>query len=325
VRALNVLIWHVHGSWTTSFVQGRHRYILPVDDRRSAAGAGRARTWTWPDSAVEVPYDDGPTTDVDVVILQRPEDETLARRWLGGRVPGRDVPAVWLEHNAPQGRISEMVHPAANRDDLVIVHVTPTNSLFWDAGATPVRIIEHGIVDPGHRYTGDLARAAIVVNEPLRRGRVAGTDLLPHFAAVSPIDVFGMKVQELEGQSWLTPSHTALHEDLPQHQLHVELPRRRVYVHPFRWTSLGLSLVEAMHLGMPVIALATTETPDVVPAEAGFVSNRMDVLLDGLRLLVADPELAQQMGKAARATALERHGIERFLREWDHLLEEVTA
>jgi hypothetical protein len=31
------------------------------------------------------------------------------------------------------------------------------------------------------------------------------------------------------------------------------------------------------------------------------------------------------MGKAARAAALERHGIDRFLREWDHVLEEVTT
>jgi glycosyltransferase involved in cell wall biosynthesis len=325
VRPLNILIWHVHGSWTTSFVQGPHRYLLPVDDARSAAGAGRARTWTWPESAVEVPYKDGPSTDVDVVVLQRVEDEDLATRWLGGRVPGRDVPAVWLEHNAPQGRIADMLHPAADRDDLVVVHVTATNALFWDTGSTPVRVIEHGVIDPGHRFTGALARAAIVVNDPVRRGRVTGTDLLARFARVTPVDIFGMRVERLAETGWYSPSRVTLHEDLPQDHLHELMAMRRAYVHPFRWTSLGLSLVEAMHLGMPVVALATTETPDVVPSEAGFVSNRMDVLLDGLRLLMADRELAQQMGKAARAAAIERHGIERFLREWDQVLEEVTA
>ena len=39
------------------------------------------------------------------------------------------------------------------------------------------------------------------------------------------------------------------------------MARRRLYLHPVRWTSLGLSLLEAMHLGMPVVALATTEVP----------------------------------------------------------------
>ena len=46
--------------------------------------------------------------------------------------------------------------------------------------------------------------------------------------------------------------------DLPQGRLHEAMARRRVYLHPMRWTSLGLSLIEAMHLGMPVVALART-------------------------------------------------------------------
>jgi glycosyltransferase involved in cell wall biosynthesis len=186
-------------------------------------------------------------------------------------------------------------------------------------------VIEHGIPDPGNRYTGDLERGAVVVNEPLRRARVAGADLLPHFAAHVPLDVYGMKVDSLDGQPWFDPSRIGVYEDLPQERLHTEMARRRVYVHLFRWTSLGLSLVEAMFLGMPIVALATTETPDVVPPDAGFVSNRLDALRDGLRLLCAEPELAHQMGKAARAAAHERHGLERFLGDWDRLLEEVTA
>ena len=67
-------------------------------------------------------------------------------------------------------------------------------------------------------------------------------------------------------------------DDLPQDCLHDELARRRVYLHPIRWTSLGLSLLEAMHLAMPVVALATTEVAEAVPPEAGVVSTDVDVL-----------------------------------------------
>jgi hypothetical protein len=64
----------------------------------------------WPASAVEVTRDELRDTDVDVVVLQRPEELThLAEAWLGRR-PGRDIPAVYLEHNTPQGRIAEMRH-----------------------------------------------------------------------------------------------------------------------------------------------------------------------------------------------------------------------
>jgi glycosyltransferase involved in cell wall biosynthesis len=115
------------------------------------------------------------------------------------------------------------------------------------------------------------------------------------------------------------------HGDLPHGALHAEMARRRAYLHPIRWTSLGLSLLEAMHLGMPVVALATTEVPEAVPAEAGIVSNDLDVLAAALQRLMDDPEEAHERGRAARAAALRRYGLDRFLSDWDDMLAEVTA
>jgi len=103
------------------------------------------------------------------------------------------------------------------------------------------------------------------------------------------------------------------------------MARRRVYLHPIRWTSLGFSLLEAMYLGMPVVALSTTEVPEAVPPEAGVVSNRMEMLTAGLRRFMNDPELARSAGKAARVAALERYSLERFLRDWHALLAEVAG
>jgi hypothetical protein len=310
---MRILLWHVHGSWTTAFVQGHHHYLVPVVPDRGPDGRGRAQTWRWPTSVEEVPPERLANEPVDVVVLQRPQDEALATRWLGGRRPGRDVPAVWLEHNAPQGHIAEMRHPVADRDDLTLVHVTHFNALFWDAGRTRTRVVEHGVVDPGPRYTGELPRAAVVVNEPGRRGRVTGTDLLAALGRDVPVDLFGIGAGALGGIG-----------DLPQAALHAAMAQRRVYLHPVRWTSLGLSLIEAMQLGMPVVALATTEVPEAVPPQAGVISTRVDVLRGALRALVEDSEQARAMGKAARAFALERYGLARFLADWDALLTEVV-
>ena len=313
---MNVLLWHVHGSWTTALVQGGHTYLLPVLPDRGPDGRGRARTWEWPPDAVEVTPQQAAEVDVDVVLLQRPHElNGLAERWLGGRRPGRDVPAVYIEHNAPQGRIAEMRHPAADRPDLVVCHVTHFNAVFWDCGSTPTRVIEHGVVDPGYRYTGETPRAAVVINEARRRARVTGTDLLDRFSADGvPLDLFGIDAAALGGA-----------EDVPQHRLHDEMARRRVYLHPIRWTSLGLSLIEAMHLGMPVVALATTEAPEAVPADAGVVSTRVDVLAAAARDFLADADRAREAGLAGRMSALDRYGQERFLADWNDLLEEVTA
>lgn len=297
---MRILLWHVHGAWTTAFVAGQHDYVVPVLPDRSADGRGLARTYAWPGRVSERSPAELRGEPFDAVLLQRPHEEALVRRWLGYRPP-----AIYVEHNAPQGRIAEMRHPAADRDDLTLVHVTHFNALFWDAGATPTRVIEHGIADPGERYTGELARAAVVINEARRRGRVTGTDLLARFA---PLDLFGIG--------------SAL--DLPQAELHVAMARRRAYLHPIRWTSLGLSLLEAMQLGMPVVALGTTEAHEAVPPAAGYVSTRIDVLQRGLRRLLADPDEARERGRAARGACLARYGLARFLADWDALLDAVA-
>jgi len=310
---MRILLWHVHGSWTTAFVHGRHDYCVPVLPDRGPDGLGIARTYRWPEEVVELAPAALAEQDFDVVILQRPHELELAEQWLGRR-PGRDLPAVYVEHNAPQGRINDMRHPIAGRDDILLVHVTHFNELFWDADGTPTRVIEHGIVDPGPRYTGELPRAAVVINEARRRGRVTGTDLLERFEQAAPLDVFGMDAAALGGI-----------EDLPHERLHDEMARRRVYLHPIRWTSLGLSLLEAMHLGMPVVALGATEVFEAVPAAAGVVSTRVEVLADAVHRLSADRDEAAELGRSARAAALERYGLERFLTDWDDVLKEVAG
>ncbi|MFG3689864.1 glycosyltransferase family 1 protein, partial [Micromonospora sp. NPDC047740] len=120
---MNILVWHVHGSWTTSFVHGKHRYLVPVTPDRGPYGLGRARTYPWPDNAVEVTPQQLRRSEVDLVLLQRPEEFDLACEWLGRRV-GRDVPAIYVEHNTPKGDVPNTRHPMADRDDLTIAHVT---------------------------------------------------------------------------------------------------------------------------------------------------------------------------------------------------------
>ncbi|HYN93611.1 MAG TPA: glycosyltransferase [Pilimelia sp.] len=321
---MNILLWHVHGSWTTAFVHGKHRYVVPVTPDRGPYGLGRARTYSWPDTVVEVPPARLRTEDIDVVIVQRPAELDLAEEWLGRRV-GRDVAVVYVEHNTPRGDVPNARHPMADRDDLVVAHVTHFNELFWDTGGTRTAVIEHGIVEPAARYTGELARIGVAINEPVRRWRVTGTDVLPRFAAVAPVDVFGMGVAGLGDRLGLPENRLGVYDDPPQGQMHTEMARRRAYLHPHRWTSLGLSLLEAMTMGMPVLVLATTEAVAAVPPAAGVLATRIDTLVDAAQWLIDEPDSAVRLGERARSVALTRYGLDRFLADWDRLLEEETC
>jgi glycosyltransferase involved in cell wall biosynthesis len=301
---VNILLWHVHGSWTTAFVQGKHRYLVPVNEARDAFGRGRARTFDWPPTVEELPLDR--IRDADIAIVQRPEELELVP-------PG--IPVVYVEHNTPKGDVPNSRHPMADRDDLIVVHVTHFNDLFWDTGGTRTTVIEHGVVEPEARWSGVEDRLAVVTNEPVRRGRVTGTDLFDRFAQVAPLDVFGMGVAGLRSAR-ITP-----YEDPPQRDMHRLVARRRVYLHLTRWTSLGLSLIEAMRMGMPVVGLATTEAV-AIPPDAGVFDTRVDTLVEATRWLLEDPVAARALGERARQVALNRYGLDRFLADWDRLLEE---
>jgi glycosyltransferase involved in cell wall biosynthesis len=310
---MRILLWHVHGSWTTAFVQGPHQYLLPVTPDRGPDGRGRAETWDWPASVHEITPEELADEQIDLVLLQRPHELSLAARWLGRR-PGFDVPAVFLEHNTPVGDVPCTRHVLTDQDVIPIVHVTAYNELMWDCGRARTTVIEHGVIDPGDRYTGEIERAAVAINEPVRRGRFVGADLVRQVARSQPIDLFGMEVAAMEAPG------IRCFEDLPQAELHEEMARRRVYLHTPRWTSLGLSLIEAMLLGMPVVAVASTAAPDAVPEGTGALACRPADLAAAVRHYLHDPELARHAGKAARAHALERFGLSRFLRDWDRVL-----
>jgi hypothetical protein len=316
---VRILLSDVHGGYTDALLSGRHDYeFLPAVDgsgglsRLGAAAPGRAREVD-PASL----RDDPP----DVVLLQRPDEaETVARR--SGLRVGVDVPALFLEHNTPKESVPNTPHPMAD-GDVLVVHVTHLNALLWDCGRTPTTVVEHGLPDPGLRYAGGVDHLAFVVNEPVRRWRVTGTDLLPRFAPLG-IDAFGIDGDllpaALDGQPGV-----AFAGNLKPPQLRDALVERRAYLHLNRWTSLGLSLIEAMLLGMPVVVLDTTVAARTVPPEAGAISADPAVLVAAARRLLADPDEARAAGLVAREAALARHGLGRFLDDWDRVFDRVAA
>jgi hypothetical protein len=317
---VRVLLWHVHGSWTTSFVQGHHDYVVPLLPDRGPDGRGRAQTWDWPVNVREVPAEELADLPVDVVLLQRPHELELLHRWTGRRA-GVDMASVYVEHNAPSGPAAATRHPLADQDAITVVHVTSFNAVMWNCGRAPTAVVEHGVVDPGYRYTGELGSLAVVVNEPVRRWRVAGTDLVLRMSATVPVEVYGMGLDALVRRA---PQLAGSVHDLRQDELHDRIGHHRAYFHPYRWTSLGLALIEAMTAGLPVLGLPATAAPEAVPGTAGVLSSDLDVLRRTARRWMHEPEEARERGRAARRFALERFGLHRFLDDWDVLLKEVA-
>ena len=311
-RRLRVLTWHVHGTYLWYLSHVDHDLYLPVAPGRPPGYGGRAGAWPWPANVHEVPVEELASLEVDVVLHQTHRNWEVDRHELLTAAQ-RARPQVVLEHDPPRASPTDTVHPV---DDpgAVLVHVTPFNALMWDSGRTPARVIEHGVtVPPTACYVGDRDRGIVVANNLARRGRRLGADLFADVARRVPLDLVGMGADELGGLGEVPPP------DLPGF-----LAPYRFYLHTTRWTSLGLSLLEAMAVGLPVVGLATTELVTVIDDGVnGFADTDVDRLVDAMRLLLDDPDLAQRMGAKGREVARDRFGIDRFVRDWHALFAEL--
>jgi glycosyltransferase involved in cell wall biosynthesis len=102
--------------------------------------------------------------------------------------------------------------------------------------------------------------------------------------------------------------------------------RRRFFFNPIRYTSMGLSVCEAMMLGLPIVGLATTEMATAIEnGVSGFVDTDERKLIEAMRALIYDPAEARRLGEGARRAARERFAIERFIRDWNDALGTVTG
>ena len=304
MQRLRILTWPVHGSYFNTLSRLDHEWLLPVKADRSGGYGGRGGP-DLPASVLDVPAESVPETDLDLVLFQSPQHLEDACELLSPAQ--RRLPSIYLEHNTPFPDPVYSRHPFRETDGL-LVHVTGYNRLMWDNGEVATRVIEHSVaIDPKVEWQGTRPEGITVINSMSRRGRKVGLDLLLEARQHIPIQLAGFGNEGLDGLG-----------DIPYRWLHREMAEHRFLFSPCRYTSLPLAVIEALTIGMPIVALATTELPDVIQNGVhGYLSNDLDVLIAGMRRLIDDPDHARELGANARELATRRFGFERFARDWD--------
>jgi hypothetical protein len=313
-KRLRVLTWHVHGNYLYYLSQTPHDFYLVTRPGYPPGYAGKGGALPFGENVHEVSAEDVPSQAFDVVLFQH------RQQWDDDRInlltdAQRRLPRVYLEHDPPQENAFEQCHWVQERDTL-LVHVTHFNRVMWDNGDTPTRVIEHGVIVPeGVRYSGELERGVAVINHLRQRGRRLGSDIYAQAAQHVPLDLVGMDAQSAGGIG-----------EVGNLELAAFTARYRFFFNPIRWTSLGLAIIEAMTIGMPIVGLATAELTTVIrTGDSGFIHTDTNALIDAMNDLLRDPQQAKQLGEGARRVALERFHISRFARDWDETLRFVCS
>jgi len=314
MRPTRVLTWHVHGNYMLYLSRARVEFVLPYDPARGPGYGGRGRTFPFGPNVIEIPADAVRGERLDCILFQTRQNRDQDQHDI--LTPEqRRLPRIYLQHDPPWADPVGETHWSDDPDGL-LVHCTPFNALMWDSGRTPSRVIDHGVFVPDDaRYTGELSRGLVVVNHLRRRGRRLGADVFERVRREVPLDLVGMDAESLGGLGEVFPP------DLPAFEA-----RYRFFFNPIRWTSLGLAIIEAMMVGLPVVGLATTELSAVIRnGESGVIDTDPGKLIGPMRDLIADPGEARRLGENARRYALDRFGIERFARDWERAFADVTG
>ncbi|HEX7048451.1 MAG TPA: glycosyltransferase [Gammaproteobacteria bacterium] len=312
-RPLRVFTWHIHGSYLYYLSQTPVEFIIPVKSNGAPGYTGRSGPFPWGTNVTEIPAEEVCDTDFDCVLYQQRKNY-LEDQYEILSDEQRQLPRIYLEHDPPRDVPTDTRH-FVDDPTMLIVHVTHFNRLMWDNNRTPARVIEHAVlVPPDARYSGELEKGIVVINNIHSRGRRLGLDVYKNVRKHVPLDIVGMGSEEVGGLG-----------EIPPPELPAFISRYRFFFNPIRYTSLGLAVCEAMMVGLPMIGLATTEMPVTVDnGVSGYVHTDVDFLVEKMHLLLRDPKHAHDLSHGARAAALRKFDMRRFTDEWLATFESVT-
>jgi glycosyltransferase involved in cell wall biosynthesis len=313
MRRLKVLTWHTHGAYLYYLTQAPHDFHVMSKPGRPPGYGGRCGHMPWGANVHDLPVDEARKQSFDCIVFQD-DHQYLEDQHRFLTAAQRRLPRIYIEHDPPRQKVVDERHIVQDRG-VLLVHCTHFNRLMWDNGETPTRVIDHGVVEPKARYAGDLERGLVVINNIATRGRRLGFDVFREAKEQVPLDLAGMGAEAVGGLG------EVLHKDLPAFAA-----RYRFLFNPIRYTSMGLAVIEAMMVGLPIVALATTEMVTVIrDGRNGFIDTSVERLAERMRILLEDRDLARSLGTEARRTALERFNIDRFVADWNDAFAQVTG
>ncbi len=309
-KKLKIFTWHIHGTYLYYLSQGDFTIYIPVNEEKNEGYYGRGNTFPFGDNVVEVKVEDVKNTTFDCILFQTNKNYLFDQYEILSEEQ-RSLPKVYVEHDTPAKYPADAKH-IINTADVLMVHVTNFNKLMWNNDdCAIVKVIDHGVIIPPHTYTGELDKGVVIINHIYQRGRKLGADIFDKVREKIPLDLIGMGTAEYGGLG------EVLHPQMPEF-----IGQYRFCFNPIRWTSLGLAVLEAMAVGLPIVALSTTEYTTVVKDGVnGFIHTDVDYLIEKMQWLLENKNGAQTLGNEARKTVQSRFGIERFVNDWKDVFE----
>ncbi len=219
-----------------------------------------------------------------------------------------------------ESRHQRLIRRTLDRADRVLVVAESWRGFFESLTATPVRVLPNcagesffrAESDPGRGrklvFVGELARAKGVF-ELLKAVRDLRREGFDHPLLLACGSRERAELEEFERLS-AGMEGIELRFGLTPEELRRELEQAALFVLPSHFEGLPIALLEAMAVGLPLVATPVGGIPELV-AEGGngllAPVGESAPLADHLRRLLSDPELRRRMGTRSRELARARY------------------
>ncbi|MEX2410080.1 MAG: glycosyltransferase family 4 protein, partial [Candidatus Paceibacterota bacterium] len=115
--------------------------------------------------------------------------------------------------------------------------------------------------------------------------------------------------------------------NLPRDQVFEELKKSDIFTLISHYEGFPRSILEAMSVGLPIIASNVGGVSEAVSGENGFVVNREDFigLKDALEKLILDDGMRERLGIASHEKVVRDFSLEKMLEETEKVYNEVLG
>lgn len=251
-----------------------------------------------------------PESTFDLILSQQRYDDLQTSLDLGQKL---GLPVVHIDHTEPPPNCSkaQLKQMKSLRAD-VHCFITEHNKSSW-GGKDEDLVIPHGIdtsIFTGYNGSGQY-----------------GISLVNHFASR---DVFcGWNIwkdvcsQNIPMQ--LIGENPGMSESIKDPKMLAQtLSNARFFLNTSILSPCPLSLLEAAGVGLPIVSTAYQEVPKIFTHGVNaFLSNDPKELATYCKLLLANPDMAMEMGNKARQLIMEKFSMQAFINNWNNAFRKV--
>jgi glycosyltransferase involved in cell wall biosynthesis len=163
------------------------------------------------------------------------------------------------------------------------------------------------------RHDGRIPRVLVVAQNLPGRGAEKGCGNVLRLADKLPFTIVGHGSERMPSGVGAAPDFDALRRYYRSH---------RVFLNP--GPSLGMSTLEAMATGMPVVTFRPVNSDIVRDGENGYVVDSVREAERTLRAILGNARLARRLGVHARETIRERFAFGNFVERWNSLIKSAV-